>query len=84
MRMLQILKTLYHLTAAEMMLTGRNIPSAEALQLGIVNYVVNDDEVDTKALELAKMIASYSPDSVKTILQGQYIYRMLDHVRTAC
>lgn len=61
----------FMLTAAEMMLTGRNIPSAEALQLGLVNFVVSDDEVDAKALELAKMIASYSPDSVRTILQGE-------------
>ena len=53
------------------MLTGRNIPSTEALQLGIVNYVVSDEEVDAKALEIAKTIASYSPDSVATILQGE-------------
>lgn len=52
------------------MLTGRVIPAQEALQLKMVNYVVPDDSVEAKALELAKTIASNSPDSVMALLYG--------------
>lgn len=52
------------------MLTGRPIPAQEALQLKMVNYVVPDDAVEAKALELAVAIAANSPDSVMALLYG--------------
>lgn len=52
------------------MLTGRPVPAQEALQLKMINYVVPDDQVDAKAIEIAKTIAGNSPDSVQAILNG--------------
>lgn len=57
--------------AAELLLTGRNIPAQEALQLGLVNAVVPDDQVEAKALSLAKDIAANSPDSIIVLMHGK-------------
>lgn len=59
------------LPAAELLLTGRNIPAQEALQLGLVNAVVPDDQVEAKALDFAKAIAANSPDSIIVLMHGK-------------
>lgn len=59
--------------AAELLLTGRNIPAQEALQLGLLNAVVPDDQVDAKALEFAKAIAANSPDSIIVLMHGKHL-----------
>jgi enoyl-CoA hydratase/carnithine racemase len=46
--------------ALELLLSGRVITSAEALQFGLVEFVFPDDEVLAKAIQMAKTIASYS------------------------
>lgn len=61
-----------YLSAVECILTGRNIPAAEALALRMVNEVVPDDKVEARALELAKEIAANSPDSVIAGLYGEF------------
>lgn len=68
--------------AAELLLTGRNIPAQEALQLGLVNAVVPDDQVEAKALEFAKAIAANSPDSIIVLMHGKW--QGLPCVRTRC
>lgn len=57
-------------TAVELVLTGRNIPAKEAQSLGFINDIVVDDEVEARALQVAREIASHSPDSVKVLLQA--------------
>ncbi len=51
--------------AHEMMLTGRRISAAEALNMGIVNTVTSDKELLDTALNKAQEIASVSPSAVK-------------------
>lgn len=58
--------------AAELILTGRNIPAKEALELRMINEVVPDANVEARALEIAKIISSNSPDSVMALLYGEY------------
>ncbi len=51
--------------ALELMLTGRRVPAAEALQIGFVNRVVEPGDLDTAVSELATTLASKSPAIVK-------------------
>jgi enoyl-CoA hydratase/carnithine racemase len=66
-----VLKSQILTPACELALTGRNISPQEAQSLGMINYVVPDAQVDAKALEIAKTIASNSPDSVMATLYGE-------------
>ena len=51
--------------AMEMLLTGEPISAARGLELGVVNHVVALDELMPKARELANLIASNSPTSIR-------------------
>jgi enoyl-CoA hydratase/carnithine racemase len=51
--------------ALELMLTGRRVPAAEALQIGFVNRVVEPGDLDSAVSELATTLASKSPAIVK-------------------
>ncbi|MFT3900704.1 MAG: crotonase/enoyl-CoA hydratase family protein [Gordonia sp. (in: high G+C Gram-positive bacteria)] len=51
--------------ASELVLTGRPMTSAEALQWGIANRVVADDQVVDAAVELAEAIAKNAPLAVQ-------------------
>ncbi|MEM1159827.1 MAG: enoyl-CoA hydratase-related protein [Pseudomonadota bacterium] len=55
--------------AVEMMLTGRRVGAAEAVQLGIANIMVPTAEVMDHAMEKAREIASNSPSSVKATMR---------------
>ena len=48
----------------ELFFVGRNIPAATALQWGLVNEVVGDDELPERGVELAADIASNAPLSL--------------------
>lgn len=56
--------------AAEMLLTGRKVDAAEALELGLVSRVVEGDELLPAAHELATRIAANPPRAVRTIKEG--------------
>jgi enoyl-CoA hydratase/carnithine racemase len=47
--------------AADWMLTGRAVSAAEALERGLVSEVVDDTELQARALELAATLAAGSP-----------------------
>ncbi len=51
--------------ARELIFTGRIIDASEALAIGLVNYLVPDDQVLTKARALAAEIAEASPLAVR-------------------
>jgi len=60
--------------AAMMLLTGRRIGGAEALELGLLDELVAADEVRSAALALAQEIAGNAPlavSSVRATLRGQ-------------
>ncbi|MFG1922666.1 crotonase/enoyl-CoA hydratase family protein [Cryptosporangium sp. NPDC048952] len=54
--------------AAEMLLTGSDIPSRRALELGLINHVVPDGQALTKARGIAERIAANGPLAVRAIL----------------
>jgi len=44
--------------AIEMMVTGRQVASEEALRIGLADEVIDPDQLDERSLELARMVAS--------------------------
>jgi len=50
--------------ALRLILTGRPIDAAEALRIGLFEEVVDDDQLEARALELAAEIAAVSPEAV--------------------
>jgi len=62
--------------ALEMILTGDIISAEEALQLGLINRVVEDDKLEEATLEFAHKLASKSPLALQIGKTG--IYRMSD------
>ncbi|OXM49164.1 crotonase/enoyl-CoA hydratase family protein [Amycolatopsis alba] len=55
--------------AADLLLTGRHIKAAEALEIGLIGHVVPDGTALDKALELAGLIAANGPLAVRAILK---------------
>ena len=47
--------------AAEILLTGKHIGAAEALQIGLIGHVVPDGQALEKALEIARVVAANGP-----------------------
>ncbi len=51
--------------ALEMILTGRTVPAAEALAIGLVEYVLPRDELLARAIALASEMAASAPVAVR-------------------
>lgn len=63
--------------ALEWVLTGRLIAADEALEAGLANHVVPDDQVEAKALQIAaEIVANTSP--VSTTLARQMLWHGLE------
>ena len=56
--------------AAEILFTGESIDAEEAYRIGLVNRVVPQDELQNSARELAEVIASRSPPSLRAIKES--------------
>src|SRR5262249_30183673 len=56
-----------HCRAMEMMLTGSRFTAAEALAMGLVNYVVPPAQVLPKARAIAEIIAENGPLAIRLI-----------------
>ncbi|HYA52658.1 MAG TPA: enoyl-CoA hydratase-related protein, partial [Streptosporangiaceae bacterium] len=56
--------------AADLLLTGRHITAAEALEIGLIGHVVPDGQALARALEIAEMIAANGPVAVQAILRA--------------
>ncbi|ABM15987.1 MULTISPECIES: crotonase/enoyl-CoA hydratase family protein [Mycolicibacterium] len=55
--------------ACDLLLTGRHITAAEALQYGLIGHVVPDGTALDKALEIAEVINNNGPLAVQAILK---------------
>ena len=62
--------------AVELLLTGRIFTGDEAEQIGLMNYVVDGEEVMAKAMELATQVAEAAPVAVRWTKRS--IYRSLE------
>lgn len=58
--------------AMELLVTGRRVPAAEALAIGMVNEVVPEVELHDRALQLARSIAGHRSLAVHTTKQFFY------------
>ena len=47
--------------AAEILLTGKHISAAEALEIGLIGHVVSDGQALDKTLEIARVVAANGP-----------------------
>lgn len=56
--------------AAELLLTGRHMPAAEAKEVGLIGHVVPDGTALAKARELAGQIAANGPIAVQAVLRS--------------
>jgi enoyl-CoA hydratase len=56
--------------AAEMLLTGRRVPAAEAKEIGLIGHVVPEGQAMAKAKEIAEQIAANAPLSVQAVLRS--------------
>ncbi len=56
--------------AADMLLTGRRITAKEALDFGLIGYVVPDGGALDKAKEIAELIAANGPVAVQNVLKA--------------
>ena len=56
--------------AAELLLTGRHVPAAEAKEIGLIGHVVPDGTALDKAIELAEVVAGNAPLSVQAVLRS--------------
>jgi len=54
--------------AAEMLLSGEDLPARRAYALGLVNHVVPDGQALEKAKQIARRIAENGPLAVRAIL----------------
>ena len=52
--------------AFDLILTGRQIDAAEALQMGIVSKVADDDGLDDLTLEYARVMAAYTASGLRS------------------
>jgi enoyl-CoA hydratase len=55
--------------AAELLLTGRRVPAAEAKDIGLIGHVVPDGQALAKAREIANQVAANAPLSVQAVLR---------------
>lgn len=55
--------------ALELMLTGRMVEAPEALQLGLVNYITEPDQLLTKTREILSIINQKAPIAISRIIE---------------
>lgn len=58
--------------AMEMLLLGEFLPAAQVMEMGLVNRVVPHEEVQSTAMEMARVIAGKSPAAVKIGKRAYY------------
>jgi len=71
-----LVRTIAVKPAMEMLITGRNLSAAEARQIGLVNRVVPDGELEAAAERWAEEIAQY--DGITLDYTKKSVYRCMD------
>jgi len=70
----RLIQNLGKTKAFELLMTGDMISAQEALQLGLVNYVVTPNELINKAIELINKITQKSPNAISKIIHTVNAY----------
>ena len=65
----RLVRQIPYTVAADILLTGRHLTAAEALQIGLIGHLVPDGQALARALELAGLIAANGPLAVQAILR---------------
>ena len=65
----RLVRQIPYTIACDLLLTGRHISAAEALQYGLIGYVVPDGDALDKALQVAEVINNNGPLAVQAILK---------------
>ena len=66
----RLVRQIPYTIAADLLLTGRHITAAQALEYGLIGYVVPDGSALDKALEIAEVINNNGPLAVQAILKS--------------
>lgn len=66
----RLVRQIPYTIACDLLLTGRHITAAEALEIGLIGHVVPDGQALTRALEIAEVIAANGPLAVQAILRS--------------
>lgn len=68
--------------AKEILLTGREVPAEEAVDIGLINRAVPEDELDDEVNELVDQLASMSQPGVRATKRclNEYLYHYMDIV----
>ena len=66
----RLVRQIPYTVACELLLTGRHITAAEALEMGLIGHVVPDGQALEKALEIADVVAANGPLAVQAILRS--------------
>lgn len=68
--LVRLVRQIAYAHAMEIMLSGKRYSAEEMLIRGVVNEIVPQTEVFTRAVSLAKQLASYSTNAVQTIKEA--------------
>lgn len=68
--LVRLVRQIGYAHAMEIMLTAERFSADDMLEKGVVNRVVDTDQVETVALELATKIAALSPAAIQTIKEA--------------
>ena len=66
----RLVRQIPYTIACDLLLTGRHITAAEALEMGLIGHVVPDGQALEKALEIAEVVAANGPLAVQAILRS--------------
>ena len=58
--------------ALKLLLTGEHLSADEALRIGLVQEVVDPDDLNARAIELAELICANGPIAVQTVKEAAY------------
>ena len=66
----RLVRQIPYTIACDLLLTGRHITAAEALEMGLIGHVVPDGQAPEKALEIAEVVAANGQLAVQAILRS--------------
>jgi enoyl-CoA hydratase len=66
----RLVRQIPYTIACDLLLTGRHITASEAMDYGLIGYVVPDGTALDKALEIAEVINANGPLAVQAILKS--------------